>query len=187
MRDKESASVAKPEARGLFLGGLGVLAFSMTLVATRAADPVFGALTVGGGRGVLASVPAALVLRRRGLPVIPRTDRRAIGLVAATVVIGFPLLTAIALSDVSAAHAAVVIGLVPAATAGFAVALAGERPARRYWAALSLGIIAVLAFAAAQGAGRPRAADGAALLAVILAGLGYAQAAYWRAATTAGW
>ncbi|WP_235826237.1 DMT family transporter [Candidatus Frankia alpina] len=90
--------------------------------------------------------------------------------IAATVVVGFPLLTSWALADVPVAHAAVVVGLAPAATAGFAVVLAGERPAPPYWAALG-----VLAFAAVQGAGRPRLADLLVLAAVVLVGLGYAE------------
>ncbi len=155
-------------------GAAGVVAFSLTLVATRAAEPAFGALTVGAGRAVLAAGLAAALLRRRGLPLRPPDGRAATIVIAATVVVGFPLLTSWALADVPVAHAAVVVGLAPAATAGFAVVLAGERPRPPYWAALGVGLAAVLAFAVVQGAGRPRLADLLVLAAVALVGLGYA-------------
>ncbi|WP_261575431.1 DMT family transporter [Frankia gtarii] len=175
MRGKGSASVGSREARGLLSGTAGVVAFSLTLVATRAAEPAFGALTVGAGRAVLAAGLAVALLRRRGLPLLPPDGRVATIVIAATVVVGFPLLTSWALADVPVAHAAVVVGLAPAATAGFAVVLAGERPAPPYWAALGVGLAAVLAFAVVQGAGRPRLADLLVLAAVVLVGLGYAE------------
>ncbi|MBV9163716.1 MAG: DMT family transporter [Pseudonocardiales bacterium] len=163
--------------RGFALGTVGVLAFSVTLPATRAADPVFGSITVGLGRVVIAAALAAVVLTARGERLIVPKLLPRLGIVVLGVVIGFPLLTTLALQDVSSAHAAVVSGLLPAATAGMAVARAGERPRREYWFALVIGLVAVLGFAAIQGAGRPRLADLLVLAAVVLAGLGFADGA----------
>ncbi len=175
MRHKESASESGWEAPGLLLGGLGVLAFSLTLPATRVADPVFGPVTVGVGRAVIAALLAATVLRCRGERLIVPALMPRLAIVVAGVVIGFPLLTAFALQDVNSAHAAVVSGLLSAATAGMAVLRAGERPRREYWLALGVGLAAVLVFAAISGAGRPRPGDLLVLGAVALAGLGYAE------------
>lgn len=173
-----AASGAGWKARGGFaLGTVGVLAFSVTLPATRAADPVFGSITVGLGRVVIAAVLAAFVLLARGERLIVPKLLPRLGIVVIGVVIGFPLLTTLALQDVGSAHAAVVSGLLPAATAGMAVARVGERPRREYWLALVIGLVAVLGFAAIQGAGRPRLADLLVLAAVVLAGLGYADGA----------
>ncbi len=177
MRDKGSASVVGWKAPGLLLGGLGVVAFSLTLPATRVADPAFGPITVGVGRAVAAAVLAAIVLRARGEQLIVPALVPRLGIVVAGVVVGFPLLTAFALQDVNSAHAAVVSGLLPAATAGMAVLRAGERPRRAYWLALGVGLAAVVIFAALAGAGRPRLADVLVLAAVGLAGLGYAEGA----------
>lgn len=145
--------------------------------ATRVADPVFGSITVGLGRTVIAAVLAAVVLITRGERLIVPTLLPRLGIVVLGAVIGFPLLTTLALQNVTSAHAAVVSGLLPAATAGMAVARAGERPRRRYWLALLIGLAAVLGFAAIQGAGRPRMADLLVLAAVVLAGLGFADGA----------
>jgi drug/metabolite transporter (DMT)-like permease len=178
MKYKESASGAGWEARhGFAWGAVGVIAFSGTLPATRVADPVFGSIVVGLGRVVIAAVLAAIVLLARGERLVVPALLPRLAIVVIGVVIGFPLLTTLALQDVSSAHAAVVSGLLPAATAGMAVARAGERPRREYWLALVIGLIAVLGFAAVQGAGRPRLADLLVLAAVVLAGLGYAEGA----------
>jgi drug/metabolite transporter (DMT)-like permease len=56
-----------------------------------------------------------------------------------------------------------------------AVLRAGERPRPAYWAALGLGLAVVVGFALVQGAGRLRAADVVLLVAIVVAGLGYAE------------
>jgi drug/metabolite transporter (DMT)-like permease len=157
------------------LGLLGVLGFSFTLPATRVAvedlDPIF----IGLGRAAVAALPAALLL---ALWRAPRPDRRTaarLAIVALGVVFGFPLLSALALQSLTSAHSAVIVGLLPAATAAMAVARAGERPSAGFWVASGAGLVAVLAFAAAQGAGAPSGADLLVLGAVILGAIGYAE------------
>ena len=161
----------------LLLGFAGVLGFSFTLPATRAAvdglDPAF----VGIGRTVAAAAIAAVILlaRRERLP--PRDQLRRLGLVAIGVVFGFPLLSALALHHLPSSHAAVTVGILPAATAVAAVIRGGERPSRAFWLASAAGLVAVLAFAASKGAGVPRGGDLLLLAAVALAALGYAEGA----------
>lgn len=161
--------------RALLLGFLGVVGFSGSLPATRVAVEELDAAFVGLGRAVVAAALGAallLVLRQ------PRPRRDQLGrlaLVALGVVIGFPLFTALALRELSSAHGAVIVGLLPAATAAMAVVRAGERPSRGFWLASGVGLVAVLAFAATQGAGLPQAADGLVLAAVALGALGYAE------------
>jgi drug/metabolite transporter (DMT)-like permease len=158
-----------------FLGFLGVLAFSFTLPATRVAvgdlDPTF----VGIGREALAAAPAALVLLLLREPRPSGSQMRRLGLVALGVVFGFPLFTALALRELTSAHSAVIVGLLPAATAVAAVVRAGERPTRGFWLASLAGLVAVLAFAASQGAGLLSGADLLILAAVALGAIGYAE------------
>ncbi|MDF1799945.1 MAG: DMT family transporter [Planctomycetota bacterium] len=163
---------------GLLLGGLGVLAFSFTVPITRAVVPVFGGWTVGIGRAVGAALLAALLLRSRGARWPRRGLRHRLLLVAAGVVLGFPLFSALALEFVPATHAAVVIGLLPIATACAATWRHGERPSGAFWLAALGGLATVVAFAFATGSGgRPELADGLLLLAVASAALGYAEGA----------
>jgi drug/metabolite transporter (DMT)-like permease len=152
-----------------------VLAFSFSLPATRLAvadlDPTF----VGLGRALVAAALAAILLavRREKLP--ERRDLPRFAIVGLGVVIGFPVFTSLALEHTSSAHASVVVGLLPAATAVWAVARAGERPSRAFWLAAAAGLVAVLAFAATQGVHGIASADLFVLAAVALAGLGYAE------------
>lgn len=148
----------------------------MTFPATTAAERSFGPVVVGVGRAVPAAVLAIIVLRARREPLLPpRAALPRMLIVAATVGIGFGLLSALALRHVSAVHGAVLTGLIPAATAGIAVLRAGERPRAAYWAALGLGLAVVVGFAIVQGGGRLRAADVILLVAIADAGLGYTE------------
>lgn len=162
-------------AGGLALGLLGVLAFSLTFPATVWAERSFHPVTVGLGRAALAAVLAVGVLRVRRDPLFVRGLTARLSVVVAGVIVGFPLMTTLALHRVPSAHAAVLVGLLPAATAGAAVLRSGERPSGRYWLTLGAGLVAVLAFAVVQGAGALRPADGYLLAAVAFAGFGYAE------------
>jgi drug/metabolite transporter (DMT)-like permease len=176
MRDHDSAFAAgRVPVPALGWGALGVVAFSMTLPATRAALPAFGPITVGVGRAVPAAAlaGAALLLVRAPLPT--RAQAARLLLVAAGAVLGFPVFTALALRGVGAAHGAVLVGLLPAATAVAAVLRAGERPRPAFWLAAAGGAASVLAFAAVRGAGTPRPADLLLLAAVASAAVAYAE------------
>ncbi|MEV4415357.1 DMT family transporter [Catellatospora sp. NPDC049609] len=162
---------------GFALGALGVLAFSMSLPATRVAvqqlDPWFTAF----GRAVGAALLAWAYLRLTGAPRPTRAQWRRLAVVAAGVVVGFPVFTSLALTTQTSAHGAVVVAVLPAMTAVFAVLRAGERPPPLFWAAGAAGLLAVLGFLVAGGAvrGSLGVADLFLLAAVVLCGLGYAE------------
>jgi drug/metabolite transporter (DMT)-like permease len=159
----------------VFWGFVGVALFSLSLPATRVAVEDLDATFVGLGRALVAAVLAGalLAIRRERLP--DRRDLPRFLIVGVGVVIGFPLLSALALRHLSSAHASVVVGLLPAATAAWAVARAGERPPRAFWVAVVAGLVAVLAFAVTQGVDGLAGADLLVLGAVALGGLGYAE------------
>ena len=143
----------------------------MTKLAVEGLDPWFVAF----GRAVGAALLAAAVLRAVRAPRPSRAQWRRLGLVVAGVVVGFPLFTSLALETSDSAHGAVVIALLPAATALFAVVRAGERPSPAFWLAALAGLAIVLAFAAGQSSGGVTAADAFLLGAVAAGGLGYAE------------
>jgi drug/metabolite transporter (DMT)-like permease len=160
---------------GYLFGFLGVASFSLTLPATRLAvaalDPVF----VGLGRAVVAALLAMIVLAVNRAPwpgwaLLPRLTLVALG-----VVVGFPLFSAWAMQSVPAAHGAVVIGLLPLATAMAGAWIAHERPSRLFWACAIFGSAVVVGFALWQGGGARQAADGLLVLAVVSAAIGYAE------------
>ncbi|MCB1446534.1 MAG: DMT family transporter [Rhizobiaceae bacterium] len=164
-------------ASGWINGFLGVLIFSGSLPATRVAvmelDPIF--LTVA--RAAIAGVVAGLLLlmfreKRPG-----RDDLLPLAIVALGVVVGFPLLTALALEHVTSAHSIVFVGLLPLATAIFGVLRGGERPRPGFWLFSCLGSALVAGFALSQGITVSPVGDLLMLGAIVACGLGYAEGA----------
>lgn len=148
----------------------------MTFPATTAAEASFSPIEVGVGRSVIAVLVAVSALALRRQPLLPpRTAFPRILIVAGPVGIGFGLVSALALHYVDSVHGAVLTGLIPAATAGMAVWRAGERPRAAYWAALAFGLAIVIGFAIVQGGGSLHLADLLLLLAIGIAGIGYAE------------
>ena len=162
---------------GWINGFLGVLIFSGSLPATRVAVMQFDPLFLTVARAAIAGLLAAglLLFFREKRPA--RSDLVSLVVVALGVVIGFPLLTALALRHVTSAHSIVFIGLLPLATAIFGVVRGGERPKPAFWFFSLLGSALVAGFATAQGISAAPLGDGLMLAAVVVCGLGYAEGA----------
>jgi len=160
---------------GLGWAALGVLAFSFTFPATALAERAFSAYLVGAGRSVIAAAIAAVCLRAVRAPLPTRDHWPALVAVAVGCGIGFGLLSALALDNISSSHAAVVVGLLPAATAVVAVIRVGDRPRSVFWAASAVATTAVVGFALMRGAGTLHIADLLLLVALIIAAVGYAE------------
>ncbi len=161
--------------RGMFYGLIGVVAFSITLPATRLAVASLDPLVVGLGREMVAAAFAAPLLYLTRQPWPTRAQMRSLGLVILGVIFGFPLFSALAMHRVDASHGAVVLGLLPLATAIAGFVLAHERPSRAFWIASAVGSFTVIGYALSAGGGIFRSADWALLAAVILAAVGYGQ------------
>ncbi|XKU40433.1 DMT family transporter [Pseudomonas [fluorescens] ATCC 17400] len=166
---------AQHSRSGWINGLLGVLIFSGSLPATRVAvlefDPVF--LTVA--RATLAAMAGLCLLWLLKARRPTREQWAPLLIVALGVVLGFPLLTALALQSVTSAHSIVFIGLLPLATAVFGVLRGGERPRPVFWLFSILGSLLVMGYALAQGLNAAPIADLLMLLAVLACGLGYAE------------
>jgi drug/metabolite transporter (DMT)-like permease len=160
---------------GWFNGFLGVLIFSGSLPATRVAvmdfSPVFLTVTRAALAGLLGL--ALLLAFREKRP--SRDDLISLTIVALGVVVGFPLLTALALEHVTSAHSIVFIGLLPLATAIFGVLRGGERPRLAFWLFSCLGSALVAGFALSRGLSASPVGDALMLAAIVVCGLGYAE------------
>jgi drug/metabolite transporter (DMT)-like permease len=154
---------------------LGVLAFSFTFPATVLAERMFSPLLVGAGRSVIAALIAAACLRGLRAPFPGRDHWPGLIAVGLGCGIGFGALSALALHHTSSSHAAVVVGLLPAATASVAVIRTGERPRPLFWAASLLGTVAVTGYAVSRGTGSLHQADLLLLVSVLVAAVGYAE------------
>nr|AIA15356.1 EamA-like transporter family [uncultured bacterium] len=173
-------------ASGWLNGFVGVLIFSGSLPATRLAvlefDPVFLTVARASIAGLLAL--CMLVLFKEKRPA--RGDLLSLAIVALGVVVGFPLLTALALQYVTSAHSIVFVGLLPLATAAFGVLRGGERPRPVFWFFSVLGSALVVGFAFSQGLTASPTGDILMLLAILACGLGYAEGAK-LSRTLGGW
>jgi drug/metabolite transporter (DMT)-like permease len=163
------------EARGMLLGLIGVAIFSLTLPFTRLAvrelDPLF--LTLA--RALGAAVLAAGWLRMRRVAWPGRAALRPLAIVALGCVLGFPLLSSIAMRSVPASHGAVLAGMLPLATALYAALRGYERPSKGFWLVALLGSGLVVVFAVSQGGGALQAADLLMFGAIVSAAAGYAE------------
>ena len=158
-------------------GLLGVIIFSGSLPATRVAVGGFSAMFLTSARAVIAALlgAALLGLLRQARPA--RTDLASLTIVAIGVVVGFPLLTALALQHITSAHSIVFIGLLPLSTAIFGVLRGGERPQPLFWLFAVLGSATVAGFALTGGGSASLTGDLLMVAAIVLCGLGYAEGA----------
>ncbi|AZZ77054.1 EamA family transporter [Pseudomonas sp. RU47] len=176
-RTSNLTTPALEKTSGWINGFIGVVIFSGSLPATRLAvlefDPVFLTVVRAAIAGVLAVALLWLFRERR-----PARDQwLSLLIVALGVVLGFPLLTALALQHVTSAHSIVFVGLLPLATAIFAVLRGGERPRPVFWIFSTLGSALVVGFALAQGLTASPTGDLLMLAAILACGLGYAEGA----------
>jgi drug/metabolite transporter (DMT)-like permease len=173
-----SPDTRSPQASQGWLNGLiGVVIFSGSLPATRLAVLDLPPLWLTVARASMAAVLAlaVLLLFKQKRPM--RSQIASLLVVALGVVLGFPLLTALALQQVTAAHSIVWVALLPLCTAVCGVWRGGERLRPAFWLFSLLGAALVMGFALAQGGASSWQGDALMLLAVALCGLGYAEGA----------
>jgi len=158
-------------------GLLGVIVFSGSLPATRIALEGFSPLFLTSARAVIAAVLGTILLslRRQKGPQV--ADLVPLAIVALGVVVGFPLLTALALQQITSAHSIVFLGLLPLATAAFGVLRGSERPPLGFWLFSTAGGLLVVGFAWSQGTSASLAGDLWMFAAILVCGLGYAEGA----------
>ena len=165
------------KSAGWLNGFLGVAIFSGSLPATRIAvhdlTPLFLTTARAAIAGLLGIV-LLLVLRQKW----PRTSQiGSLSLVSIGCVVGFPLLTALALQSITSSRATVFIGLLPLATAIFGVLRGGERPRFGFWLFSIAGAAMVAAYALSQSTAGNALGDGLMVASVLVCGLGYAEGA----------
>jgi drug/metabolite transporter (DMT)-like permease len=165
------------EIRAYLWGMLGIFGFGLTLPATKVAVPLFGFITVGIGRAVIAGFLGLILLVLTNSKIPTRSQIYRLAIVASGVVFGFPLLSAYGMKYLPASHGAIVIAILPLLTALFGVILAKEKLSVRYWIAAITGSTAIIIYAISTGGGVLHLADLALVFAAIAAAIGYAEGA----------
>ncbi|MBE4948869.1 DMT family transporter [Chryseobacterium culicis] len=171
---------------GWINGFIGVVLFSGGLPATKLAvmemSPTFVTIVRAAVAGLLALI--VLWLGKEKRPV--KKDLIPLLLVSLGCVVGFPLLSALALQYLTSAHSIVFLGMLPLATAIFGVFRGGERPHPVFWIFSIVGSLLVIGYAVSKGISASPIGDILMLLAVILCGMGYAEGAK-LSKTLGGW
>lgn len=161
--------------RGLLLAAAGVLGFSLSLPATRMAAPELGAVNVGLGRALIAGVLAAALLFAKRDPFPGREHLRSLLVIGATVVLGFPLMTAYAMQTVSSSHGSVLHAMVPLVTAVIASLRTRERPTLAFWIASVAGMLVAMGSALFRAHGAFGEGDIVLLASIVVVALGYVE------------
>jgi drug/metabolite transporter (DMT)-like permease len=159
------------------LGFIGVLCFSVSLPVTRVAVREFGVIFVSFGRAVMAAALAIAVVLATRTPLPARRLWPRLAVVIGGVVVGFPAFTGLALQHAPAGHGSVVVGLLPAATAGLSVLRTGDRPSARYWFFAAIGALAIIVLSVARGTRDIAIGDAYLVAAVLAAAIGYTEGA----------
>jgi len=165
--------------RGLGYAFVGVLVFSFTLPMVKLALPGFSPWTLTFGRAALAGLLALAFLRYSKVPFPDRRLILPLLVTASGIVVGWPILTTLALQETTSAHAAVITAGLPMATAVLAVFRLHEQVPKTFWIAAAIGTMTLVVYALLRGG-----QEGGSLIsnlyllgAVIAAAIGYAEGA----------
>ncbi|MBG2874937.1 DMT family transporter [Proteus alimentorum] len=177
MENRMQQMKQKERKNGWINGFIGMLIFSGSLPATKAAVLDFDPLFLTAARATIAGLLslAMLLLYKEKLPTFKQWI--SLTVVSLGVVVGFPLLTAIALQEITSAHSLVFLALLPLSTAIFAVIRGGEKPRPIFWLFSIIGSLLVMGYAISQGGASSISADLLMIASVIVCGLGYAEGA----------
>jgi len=162
-------------SKGWLNGFLGVLIFSGSLPATRVAVGDFDPLFLTAARATIAGLLGLCALGIAGASRPSRRDLASLSMAALGVVLGFPLLSALALEYITAARSLVFVGLLPLCTAIFGVLRGKERPHPAFWLFALAGAACVTGFALLQNGGASLKGDLLMVGAIVACGYGYAE------------
>lgn len=165
---------------------LGVAIFSFTLPMSRIAVAEYSPWLLGMLRGAIGGTAAAIILLVTRSRFPNRAEWRNILIACSGLILGWPLLSNLALQTVPSSQAAVLIGIIPFFTALFASLHSGHRLSPRFWFWCIVGALLVLVYAMHSGGWRLHEGHIYLLLGSAFSGIGYAYGGL-VAKTLSGW
>ena len=163
------------ETKGMLIGFIGILIFSLTLPVTKIAVLSFDPYFIAFGRATLAALVALAYLIYKKEPMPPRADFTKFVVIALGVVFGFPIFTTVAMTEGSSSHGAVILGMMPLATTVIGVIRFKERPSLGFWLVSLLGAALVVIYALLKSSGSFTYVDVLLVLGGICACVGYVE------------
>lgn len=163
------------ETKGMLIGFIGILIFSLTLPVSKIAVLSFDPYFIAFGRAALAGAVAVayLVYKKEAIP--QKTDFAKFVVIALGVVFGFPIFTTVAMTQGSSSHGAVILGMMPLATTVIGVIRFKERPSLGFWIVSLLGAVLVVVYALLKNSGSFTSVDVLLVLGGICACIGYVE------------
>lgn len=163
------------ETKGMLLGFIGVLMFSLTLPFTRIAVAELSPYFVTFGRSSLGGI-CALLLFAFTKPKLPTKNQLIrLSVMALGVVYGFPLFVSLAMKTLPSAHGGIVLGVLPLATAVVGALRFNERPSLAFWITAVTGSLLVITYASLNGSGGLASEDWLLFVAIASASIGYSE------------
>ena len=163
------------ETKGMLIGFVGILIFSLTLPVTKLAILSFNPYFIAFGRATLAGAVALAYLVVKHEPMLAKADIGKFVVIALGVVFGFPILTTVAMTHGSSSHGAVILGMMLLATTVIGVIRFGERPSLGFWVVSVLGAALVVVYALLKSSGSFTLVDILLVLGGICACIGYVE------------
>jgi drug/metabolite transporter (DMT)-like permease len=163
------------ETKGMLIGFIGILIFSLTLPVSKIAVLSFDPYFIAFGRATLAGMVALVYLLYKKEIMPSKADFTKFVVIALGVIYGFPIFTTVAMTEGSSSHGAVILGMMPLATTVIGVIRFKERPSLGFWLVALLGAALVVAYALLKSSGSFTYIDGLLVLGGISAAVGYVE------------
>ena len=163
------------ETKGMLIGFIGILIFSLTLPVSKIAVLSFDPYFIAFGRATLAGMVALAYLLYKKEVMPSKADFAKFVVIALGVVFGFPIFTTVAMAEGSSSHGAVILGMMPLATTVIGVIRFKERPSLGFWLVSLLGAALVVLYALLKNSGSFTYIDVLLVLGGISACVGYVE------------
>jgi len=163
------------ESKGMLIGFVGILIFSLTLPVSKIAMLTFDPYFIAFGRACLAGLVALGYLAYKKAPLPSKKDLAKYIVIALGIVFGFPILTTLAMKEGSSSHGAVILGMMPLASTVIGVLRFKERPSLGFWFVSLFGATLVVVYALLKSAGSVTYIDGLLVFGGICACVGYVE------------
>ena len=163
------------ESKGMLIGFIGILIFSLTLPVSKITLLSFNPYFIAFGRATLAGAIALAYLIYKNERAPTKVDFVKFVVIALGVVFGFPIFTTVAMTHGSSSHGAVILGMMPLATTVIGVLRFKERPSLGFWLVSLFGASLVILYALLKSSGSFTYVDGLLVLGGISACIGYVE------------
>ncbi|KAK3596143.1 hypothetical protein CHS0354_027413 [Potamilus streckersoni] len=157
----------------MLIGLIGVIIFGLTLPFTRSVVAYMNPLSIAFCRAAVAGITAFLILQVTRSPWPNRRQALQLFIVGCGVIIGFPVLSAMALQTVPSSHGGVILGTLPLCTSVLGTIVNKERPSVGYWITAVIGALLVMVYSFREGVGQFGWGDVLLVGSAISASLGY--------------